>query len=602
MFQVPPAVFAALPTPCLVLAAEAPEYAVVAVNAAFGRLVPGAEETLLHGSAAAAFPGPKALLDASLAQVIATKQAHTLPVQAYRQPSTAATRYGRPENTPVLTEAGEVAYVLHTVVEVPALPHGAGLPDHPEAVVVFDLAGIARRANDRLEQLTQLPNEALLGQHFSRFIAPNDRERVAEHFRQAAQGQPQHYMAQSSPVAGRRLQLRLMTLPQILDGEIVGVYAIAQDVTERWETNRAMIEREHRFRVAFDSIADVIFIVDVHPDGGYSFNNVNRAFAATTGLPVEQVVGRNVAEIIPESALQLVLGNYAEAIRSRQRVMWEETSDYPSGQITGEVSVTPVFDDNGRCSQLIGIVHDLTAQRQADTRQKKMAQEMSRQNSDLQQFTYIVSHNLRAPLANAKGFASLLTRVDKDSEVFSTSLTNLQTSLQQLDGIMQDVTDILSIRDKQKAFGKPETVSLAAACQQACRSLEKALQESHGTVNMAISEDLLLQGNRAYLYSIFYNLLSNAIKYRAAERPLVVDIEAHAEGASLALTIADNGLGFEQGPSDKDVFQLYQRFHTGPEGRGIGLFLVKAHVEAMGGTIEVRSQVNQGSCFAIRFN
>ncbi|MDB5268855.1 MAG: hypothetical protein JWP58_1895 [Hymenobacter sp.] len=495
--------------------------------------------------------------------------------------------------------------------------------------------------------------------------------------------------------------------------------------------NAALAEREHQLSVLFDTIADVTFVLNVEGEGRYRFVFANKAFEKTTGLPVAQVLGRFVEDIIPEPSLSLVLGKYREAIASMERVVWQETSDYPTGQVTGEVSVTPVPDEQGRCCQLVGVVHDLTKEKQvemalrlsnerfayalkattdaiydwnvgadtlywgegfedlfghqlienptpfskwadgvhpddsartvagllrlafettnvfweeeyrfrradgtwaevfdrgyllrdaagravrmigamqditprkqAERQQRLMTEKLIGQNADLQQFTYIVSHNLRAPLANALGFSDLLARVDKQSAVFDTSLQNLRTSLRLLDEVLTDVNDILSVRDEQAGY-RPEPVALAAACQQALQGLHEALQGANGQLRIAIPADLRVAGSRAYFHSIFHNLISNAIKYRADARPLVIDIAATVTPAEgLTITVRDNGSGFDRQQAGDNVFQLYRRFHVGQAGRGIGLYLVRAHVEAMGGQVAVASRPDEGTEFTIHF-
>ncbi|GAB3861868.1 hypothetical protein GCM10028822_41870 [Hymenobacter terrigena] len=496
-------------------------------------------------------------------------------------------------------------------------------------------------------------------------------------------------------------------------------------------TKAALVEREHQLSVLFNAIADVTFVLDVEGEGRYRFVFANQAFEKTTGLPVEQVLGRYVEDIIPEPSLSLVLGKYREAIASMERVVWQETSDYPTGRVTGEVSVTPVPDEQGRCCQLVGVVHDLTKEKQVETalrlsnerfsyalkattdaiydwnvaagtlywgegfedlfghqltenptpfskwadsvhpddtartvtgllrmvfettnlfwqeeyrfrradgtwaevfdrgyllrngtgqavrmigamqditprkqaerQQRLMTEKLIGQNADLQQFTYIVSHNLRAPLANALGFSELLARVDKQSAVFDTSLHNLRTSLRLLDEVLNDVNDILSVRDEQAGY-RPEPVPLAAVCQQALLSLQETLQAAGGELHLQIPDDLRVAGSRAYFHSIFHNLISNAIKYRADARPLRIDIVATVTpGEGLTIRVRDNGSGFDRQQAGNNVFQLYRRFHAGQAGRGIGLYLVRAHVEAMGGQVSVASRPDEGTEFTLHF-
>ncbi len=116
----------------------------------------------------------------------------------------------------------------------------------------------------------------------------------------------------------------------------------------------------------YSTVADVIFELAVEGGSTYRFVSVNPAFVRATGIGQEQVVGKTVQEVIPEPSLSLALSKYEEAIRLRTTVQWEETSQYPSGQRVGEVSVAPVFDDRGECTHLIGSVHDLTGRKGAE--------------------------------------------------------------------------------------------------------------------------------------------------------------------------------------------------------------------------------------------
>lgn len=113
-------------------------------------------------------------------------------------------------------------------------------------------------------------------------------------------------------------------------------------------------------RLIFDTVGDVLFQLAVENGGRFRFSSVNRAFLLATGLEQDRVVGRLVEDVIPEPSLTLALGKYAEAIRERRTVRWEETTPYPAGDKVGTVAVTPVFDGDGRCAHLIGSVHDIT--------------------------------------------------------------------------------------------------------------------------------------------------------------------------------------------------------------------------------------------------
>ncbi len=125
-------------------------------------------------------------------------------------------------------------------------------------------------------------------------------------------------------------------------------------------------ESHNQLSSIYDAVGDVIFLLDVEPDGGFRFRSVNNAFVACTGLPRAAVLDKRIEEIIPEPSRTLVLHNYRRAIKEKQLVRWEETSTYPTGTLVGEVSIVPIFTEDGRCPQLVGSVHDITKRKAAE--------------------------------------------------------------------------------------------------------------------------------------------------------------------------------------------------------------------------------------------
>ena len=141
---------------------------------------------------------------------------------------------------------------------------------------------------------------------------------------------------------------------------------IAADFIERSRAEEALRENEQRLASIYDTVRDVIFHVAVEPEGRFRFASVNAAFLVVTGLSREMVAGKTVNEVIPEPSLTMVLRKYRQAIEEKTAVLWEETSDYPAGRLTGEVSVVPIFDEKGACTHLVGSVHDITERKRAE--------------------------------------------------------------------------------------------------------------------------------------------------------------------------------------------------------------------------------------------
>lgn len=151
------------------------------------------------------------------------------------------------------------------------------------------------------------------------------------------------------------------------NGRPRGAVAVLSDITERKRAEAALRDREQQLVSIYNTVRDVIFYLAVEPEGRFRFVSVNASFLRVTGLSPDAVVGKTVNEVIREPSLTMILKNYRQAVKQKAIVSWEETSDYPTGRLTGEVTVAPVFDNKGACSHLIGSVHDITERKYAES-------------------------------------------------------------------------------------------------------------------------------------------------------------------------------------------------------------------------------------------
>lgn len=224
-------------------------------------------------------------------------------------------------------------------------------------------------------------------------------------------------------------------------------------------------------------------------------------------------------------------------------------------------------------------------------------QELISHNNSLEQFAFIAAHNLRAPLARILGLANLIgiTNEEKDRE---DALHKIVASTHDLDGVVRDLSSILDIK---KHHGKFSAVSPAQSLQRILKTLESEIEESRAVIEIDLGETPTVYGVAPYVESILYNLLSNALKYRNMEMPPVISVKGHLTDDQVVITVADNGLGIDLLKYKDSVFNLYKRFHTHVEGKGLGLFLVRAQMLAMGGRVELESATGQGATFRLYF-
>ncbi|HTA45808.1 MAG TPA: PAS domain S-box protein [Bryobacteraceae bacterium] len=181
--------------------------------------------------------------------------------------------------------------------------------------------------------------------------------------------------AQSSPLVSRSAELLGMVTtywrePHDLSASelrSLDVLArLAADLIGRARSDQALRENQKLLASIDDAVKDVIFYLAVEPESQFRFVSVNAAFLRVTGLNRDQVMGKTVCEVVPEPSLTMVLSKYRQAIEEKTALSWEETSEYPTGQLIGEVHVTPVFDDRGVCTHLAGSVHDITERKRIE--------------------------------------------------------------------------------------------------------------------------------------------------------------------------------------------------------------------------------------------
>jgi D-xylose ABC transporter substrate-binding protein len=215
----------------------------------------------------------------------------------------------------------------------------------------------------------------------------------------------------------------------------------------------------------------------------------------------------------------------------------------------------------------------------------------------LEQYSFVTAHNLRAPVARIIGLAELVKMHQDRPEEARFMIGKLVESSQELDLVFRELNSILDIRTfSMEIFSQ---VNLEEELSNIKGNLQTEIQQNEAIIQNNFDSVATLFSIKPYIHSILFNLISNAIKYRDPARPPVIRI--HTEKLTdnrVLLSVADNGLGIDMLYVDK-VFQLYKRFHFHVEGRGIGLFLVKTQVDSLGGKIEIESEVNKGTTINI---
>ncbi|MBC7486764.1 MAG: HAMP domain-containing histidine kinase [Cytophagaceae bacterium] len=228
----------------------------------------------------------------------------------------------------------------------------------------------------------------------------------------------------------------------------------------------------------------------------------------------------------------------------------------------------------------------------------KLFKDLSISYKNLEQFSYIVSHNIRSPLSNIKGFVSLY-EANERSVQNDHVIENIRESAEHLDEIIMDLNVLLSA--KNLLLENKRVIHLSDAIKNVGISLAAEMQHSGAIIKEEFERDLNLVTIKTILHSILFNLFQNSIRHSKPDVYPEIIVTASKTKEYTEIRVSDNGIGIDLEKYNDRVFMLYHTFGDKTEGRGIGLFLVRSNVEMLGGHISVESTMNEGTTFIIQF-
>ena len=251
---------------------------------------------------------------------------------------------------------------------------------------------------------------------------------------------------------------------------------------------------------------------------------------------------------------------------------------------------------------IIGIIvsaENITASKLARMDRDRMLKDLIQRNKEHEQFAYIVSHNLRGPLANMLGYINLIQEEGNTKEELVEYRQLLSISANKLDSTIRDLSSLLQL--KKDINEVREWVNLNSIVEDVKISVRNSIENDNIVFDTNFSEVADMYTFKIYIYSIFYNLITNSIKYKNHNcKKKIISIKSYKKEGKIKLVFRDNGIGIDLEKNKDFVFGLYKRFHPQVSaGKGVGLCMTKTQVEALGGKIGIRSKVNKGTRFTI---
>lgn len=383
------------------------------------------------------------------------------------------------------------------------------------------------------------------------------------------------------------------------NGRAIRMIGAIQDITKQKEEEQRLKLLETVITQSRDSI--LITEADSHDGKIPKIVYVNPSFSKMSGYQSEEIVGKSPNIFKGPKSDSSELRKLIKAIKNKEECSIE-TISYTKNKEEYWVrySMIPIFNAENEVSHWISIQRDTTEEKKLEKEKEHLIRELTQNNKDLKQFSYITSHNLRSPLSNLTGLLNLIEDIPIENEELKEILNGFNKSTHLLNETINDLVKVIIIKDNPSI--QKEEVLLNEVFENVFNQLSFQIELHKPIIKLNFEKATVLNINKAYLESILLNLLTNSIKYRSKDRKLKITISANqTEDNIIILTFKDNGIGIDLERNRDKVFGLYQRFHNYPDSKGLGLYLVKSQVETMGGTISIDSEVNKGTSFTLIF-
>jgi len=376
-------------------------------------------------------------------------------------------------------------------------------------------------------------------------------------------------------------------------------YSRISDITDFKLHEEKMNLADERFEFAMRASSEGIWDIDLTKDEAYFSGQLMK------------IIGREDKELIVPMSFWI------------ERIHPDDLQSYNSTRLKHLAKKTPYYEsvyrvitDQGKYRwvlsrgkvvkysaenkplRAVGTLRDITQIKDKEIQLGNTLNIIGDQNNRLSNFAHIVSHNLRSHASNLKMLLDLFKNADNEER---------DEMMQHLEGISDGLSITIShlkelVEIQTEIKNVKETLNLRHYLKNILSILHNEITKHSVTIEINIPLDVTIEYNPAYLESILLNFTTNAIKYSSTDKQPIISYDFGIENGFKVLSVSDNGLGIDLKKHKNSLFGMYKTFHKNQNSRGIGLFITKNQVEAMGGKIEVFSEVNKGTTFKIYFD
>lgn len=397
---------------------------------------------------------------------------------------------------------------------------------------------------------------------------------------------------------GRILWANLIVKSLWNDGESPTSHiGIIEDVTERLDAQEKAEHSQLRTTSLINTIDGIVWEAD---PVNFKFIFISKKVEEITGYTTEEWLGSSTFwadHIHPEDKTWVV--DYCSVCTKLLKPHdFEYRMITKNGSVLWLRDIVSVISEDNEAILLRGVMIDITAHKQAERIMNDSLELVTDQNKRLLNFSYIVSHNLRSHTSNIEAIANLIEIACNDEE--RKELVNLlKRASSSLNQTLMHLNQVVNIQTCINENVKPLNVKDSII--KAISSLSKEIKAKEAIIREDGNCDIIVNYNPAYLDSILLNFIFNAIKFSHPDRVPEVGLNCFKENDQHVLQISDNGIGINLEKYGDELFGMYKTFTDKPESKGIGLFMSKNQIDAMGGKVTVNSVEGEGTTFNIYF-
>jgi PAS domain S-box-containing protein len=443
--------------------------------------------------------------------------------------------------------------------------------------------GILTYVNQALIRFAGVKAEELLGKSFYPFIHENDRAEAVRQIESICRDNPAVETESKIVLPDGRERWNRWTHTGFFDeqGNLVEYQSVGKDITDQKRAEEALRQSAERHRAIIQTAMDGFLLIDTQG----RFLEVSETYCQMSGYNEQELLSMGISDLVADETPENIEGRI-----SRLKMQGEERFESQHRRKDGslfdvEVSAQYRPDEGGR---YVVFVRDIS-------RRKHTERELQKKNTEIEQFIYTVSHDLRSPLVTIKTFMGYLGHdiSSGDSDRILKDIAFIDSAAERMKVLLDELLEISRI-------GRSDAIDESLTFQEIVNETLSAVagQISTSRVDIRVGEaNPGLRGDRRRLLQIWQNLLDNALKYMGDQTAPCIELGVELQQGETVFYVRDNGIGITANYHDK-VFGIFEKLDRTSSGVGMGLTMVKRIVEMYGGAIRVESDgCNNGSCF-----